>query len=97
MTSSHETGRFGEARKGKIGVLIEDHFDLTEFEQFNAVFPERGYAGDGTADVVVDGDLISAKHPGGDRTFPGSVPGRPPGTRAKALATTSPPPGDPLS
>jgi len=24
MTSSHETGRFGEARKGKIGVLIED-------------------------------------------------------------------------
>jgi protease I len=29
--------------KGKIGVLIEDHFDLTEFRRFNEYFPQRGY------------------------------------------------------
>jgi putative intracellular protease/amidase len=29
--------------KGKIGVLIEDHFDQTEFEKFNEFFPENGY------------------------------------------------------
>jgi len=29
--------------KGKIGVLIEDHFDQTEFREFNRYFPEQGY------------------------------------------------------
>jgi putative intracellular protease/amidase len=29
--------------KGKIGVLIEDHFDATEFRRFNEYFPPRGY------------------------------------------------------
>lgn len=29
--------------KGKIGVLIEDHFDQTEFRKFNDYFPSRGY------------------------------------------------------
>ena len=29
--------------KGKIGVLIEDHFDQTEFRMFNEYFPNRGY------------------------------------------------------
>jgi putative intracellular protease/amidase len=29
--------------KGKIGVLIEDHFDQTEFRMFNDYFPSRGY------------------------------------------------------
>lgn len=43
MTSTEATGVFGEPRKGRIGVLIEDHFDQTEFERFNAFFPERGY------------------------------------------------------
>jgi len=28
---------------GKIGVLIEDHFDATEFRRFNEYFPKRGY------------------------------------------------------
>lgn len=28
---------------GKIGVLIEDHFDETEFRRFNEFFPENGY------------------------------------------------------
>lgn len=29
--------------KGKIGVLIEDHFDSTEFRKFNEFFPQKGY------------------------------------------------------
>jgi putative intracellular protease/amidase len=32
--------------KGTIGVLIEDHFDPTEFRQFNSYFPQQGYAVD---------------------------------------------------
>ncbi|SRR6266404_2335118 len=32
--------------KGKIGVLIEDHFDQTEFREFNTYFPRQGYAVD---------------------------------------------------
>jgi len=31
------------ATKGKIGVLIEDHFDPTEFRRFNEYFPKHGY------------------------------------------------------
>jgi putative intracellular protease/amidase len=31
------------AGKGKIGVLIEAHFDDTEFQRFGEFFPERGY------------------------------------------------------
>jgi putative intracellular protease/amidase len=30
--------------KGKIGVLIESHFDETEYHQFNEFFPAHGYA-----------------------------------------------------
>lgn len=29
--------------KGKIGVIIEDHFDATEYRRFNEYFPQRGY------------------------------------------------------
>jgi putative intracellular protease/amidase len=29
--------------KGKLGVLIEDHFDHTEFVRFNEYFPQHGY------------------------------------------------------
>ena len=29
--------------KGKIAVLIEDHFDQTEFRMFNEFFPKHGY------------------------------------------------------
>lgn len=32
-----------EATKGKIAVLIEEHFDPTEFKRFNEFFPENGY------------------------------------------------------
>jgi protease I len=36
-------GRFGEPTKGRIGVLIEEHFDQTEFKKFNLFFPPNGY------------------------------------------------------
>jgi protease I len=29
--------------KGKIGVIIEEHFDATEFKRFNEFFPENDY------------------------------------------------------
>ena len=29
--------------KGKIGVLIEEHFDQTEYRMFNDYFPKKGY------------------------------------------------------
>jgi protease I len=29
--------------KGKIGVLIEEHFDPTEYRRFNEYFPQKGY------------------------------------------------------
>ena len=29
--------------KGKIGVLIEEHFDGTEYRRFNEYFPQQGY------------------------------------------------------
>ena len=29
--------------RGKIGVLIEEHFDETEYRRFNQYFPENGY------------------------------------------------------
>jgi len=29
--------------KGKIGVLIEEHFDATEYRRFNEYFPQQGY------------------------------------------------------
>jgi protease I len=32
--------------KGKIGVLIEDHFDQTEYRDFNKFFPQNGYGVD---------------------------------------------------
>ena len=36
-------GYVGEATKGKIAVLIEEHFDQTEFRAFNEYFPSKGY------------------------------------------------------
>lgn len=31
------------SNKGKVGVLIEEHFDETEFRKFNELFPANGY------------------------------------------------------
>jgi protease I len=43
MTDNVSKGIFGEPLKGRIGVLIEEHFDQTEFKKFNAFFPQSGY------------------------------------------------------
>jgi protease I len=43
MTDLSEKGIFGEPVKGRIGVLIEEHFDQTEFQKFNLFFPQNGY------------------------------------------------------
>ena len=43
MTDDASKGFFGEPVKGRIGVLIEEHFDQTEFKKFNEFFPQRGY------------------------------------------------------
>lgn len=43
MRTTIERGFFGEAKKGKIGVLIEEHFDPTEFRLFNEYLPKQGY------------------------------------------------------
>lgn len=43
MTNDASNGLFGEPVKGRIGVLIEEHFDQTEFKKFNIFFPEHGY------------------------------------------------------
>src|SRR5271156_537766 len=43
MTVEADNGVFGEPNKGRIGVLIEEHFDQTEFKKFNEFFPEHGY------------------------------------------------------
>lgn len=32
-----------QEKKGKIAVLIEEHFDATEYKRFNEFFPENGY------------------------------------------------------
>jgi protease I len=31
------------ANKGKIAVVIEEHFDPTEYRRFNEYFPQHGY------------------------------------------------------
>lgn len=43
MTPLLNNGKIGEPIKGKIGVLIEEHFDQTEFRRFNDYFPKQGY------------------------------------------------------
>ncbi|MBD2186481.1 DJ-1/PfpI family protein [Planktothrix sp. FACHB-1355] len=32
-----------DGKKGKIGVLVEEHFDETEYRRFNEFFPQHGY------------------------------------------------------
>lgn len=53
--------------KGKIGVLIESHFDETEYRRFSEFFPERGYAVEylshlwGNPELTFDGNDKTAK------------------------------------
>jgi protease I len=43
MIEAASKGFLGEPAKGRIGVLIEEHFDQTEFKKFNEFFPRHGY------------------------------------------------------
>ena len=43
MNGIASKGFFGEPVNGRIGVLIEEHIDQTEFKKFNEFFPQRGY------------------------------------------------------
>src|SRR3954451_24022157 len=43
MEVTNSTMATTEQSKGKIGVLIEDHFDPTEYREFNRYFPSVGY------------------------------------------------------
>ena len=49
--------------KGKIGVLIEDHFDQTEFRMFNEYFPSRGYAVEYLSHLWGQGQLTFGGNP----------------------------------
>jgi hypothetical protein len=42
MTDDASKGFFGEPVKGRIGVLIAEHFDQTEFKKFNEFFRSGG-------------------------------------------------------
>jgi putative intracellular protease/amidase len=53
--------------KGKIGVLVESHFDETEYRRFGEFFPEHGYAVEylshlwGQKELTFDGNDMTAK------------------------------------
>lgn len=42
-TAAAEVARRSKEVRGRIGVLIEEHFDPTEYWKFNEFFPSRGY------------------------------------------------------
>ena len=43
IPEDHDASSDAPAGHGRIGVLVEAHFDETEFRRFNEVFPARGY------------------------------------------------------
>lgn len=60
-------GIVGEPQKGKIGVLIEEHFDMTEFRKFNAFFPARGYQVVYLSHLWGNGELTFGSNPDAGR------------------------------
>ncbi|MBD2775173.1 DJ-1/PfpI family protein [Iningainema tapete] len=56
-------GRIGSPIKGKIGVLIEEHFDQTEFRKFNEYFPKRGYQVDYISHLWGNSELTFGGNP----------------------------------
>ncbi len=53
--------------KGKIGVLIEEHFDATEFRRFNEYFPEQGYEVEYISHLWGNPELHFGSNPENDR------------------------------
>lgn len=56
-------GRTGAATKGRIGVLIEDHFDQTEFVRFNEYLPAQGYEVEYVSHLWGQPDLVFYGNP----------------------------------
>jgi protease I len=52
--------------KGKVGVLIEEHFDATEFRKFNASFPQAGYEVDYLSNLWGCAELKFGSNPEND-------------------------------
>lgn len=52
---------------GKIGVLIEDHFDPTEYSKFNNYFPSRGYEVEYISHLWGNPELRFSSNPENDR------------------------------
>ena len=53
--------------KGKIGVLIEEHFDPTEYREFNEYFPKQGYAVEYISHLWGNSQLRFGSNPENDR------------------------------
>jgi len=53
--------------KGKIGVLIEEHFDPTEYWKFNKFFPENGYEVEYISRLWGNTELRFGSNPENDR------------------------------
>ncbi|MGA1621428.1 MAG: DJ-1/PfpI family protein [Synechocystis sp.] len=54
-------------QKGKIGVLIEEHFDSTEFRRFNEYFPEQGYEVEYISHLWGNAELTFGSNPENDQ------------------------------
>lgn len=55
------------ASKGKIGVLIEEHFDPSEYCRFNEYFPEHGYEVDYMSHLWGQPELRFGSNPEGEK------------------------------
>lgn len=53
--------------KGKIGVIIEEHFDGTEFRRFNEFFPEHGYEVEYLSHLWGNKELTFGSNPENDK------------------------------
>ncbi len=54
-------------KKGKIGVLIEEHFDGTEFRRFNDFFPTQGYEVEYISHLWGNKELTFGSNPENDK------------------------------
>jgi len=53
--------------KGKIGVIIEEHFDGTEFKRFGEYFPEKGYEVEYISNLWGNKELTFGSNPENDK------------------------------
>jgi putative intracellular protease/amidase len=55
------------APKGKVAVLIEEHFDQTEYRKFNEIFPQHGYEVEYVSHLWGQPELHFGSNPEDDR------------------------------